>query len=64
MYICHWAEAELSQKKTVKSRSQTLKTIKEITKKQAVPLSTHLSVTIGEIFIIYKVNNAFNSSHL
>ena len=33
MYICHWAEAELSQKKTVKSRSQTLKTIKEITKK-------------------------------
>lgn len=50
-------EAELGQNKTVKI-------IPEITKKQAATLLTHLSIIREGIFIIYAVNNAFNSSHL
>ena len=62
---CHWTEAELGQNKTLKvGTKHTLKIITEITKKQTAPFLTHLSVIREEIFIIYKVNNTINTSHL
>ena len=53
-----------SEQNGKKSEPNVLEIFTEITKKQAVPLLTHRSVIREEIFNIYRVNNAFNSSHL